>query len=116
MGETKISHEILKMIKKEFKNLLRITRHHCGIAKGFNGGFVNLGEPYWPDYIGFSADGRFVGIEIKDPNGRTNRKREEGQDKMLADIANAGGYAIKTDGVEDCRKKLLKIVLEIKKH
>ena len=113
MGETKISSEIIKMLRAEFGDIAKLTRHQCGIAKGFNGGFVNLGEKFWPDYVGFTLDGRFLGIEVKDPNGKTDKKRLEGQDRLRELINNCGGYCIQTNGVQDCREKMLKIRLLI---
>ncbi len=109
MSETKISAEIRDMIEKEFSDIVEFTRHQCGVAKGYNGGFVRLGKKYWMDYIGFAFDGRFFGVEVKDPKGKTNKERLEGQNRLRTKICRCGGYCIQTTGVEDCRKKMLLI-------
>lgn len=109
MNETQISAEIRSMVEKEFGDIVEFTRHQCGIAKGFSGSFIRLGKKYWPDYIGFAFDGRFFGIEVKKPKGKTNKERLEGQNRLRTKICRCGGYCIQTTGVEDCRKKMLLI-------
>ena len=116
MNETQISAEIREMLKKEFGDIMEFTRHQCGLAKGFSGTFIRLGEKYWFDYIGFTRDGRFIGIEVKMPKGKTDKTRREGQDKLREKLCSWGGYGIKTTGVEDCRKKMLEIKALILKN
>jgi|GEM_PF-3216140 len=105
MSETKISKQIKEMIEKEFPDVA-IDRHHCGLARGFKGGMIKLGEPGWFDYIGYLPDGRFIGIEVKDPDGTTQKKREALQAKRREDANNKNAVGIKTDSVEDCRAKI----------
>ena len=105
MSETSISAAIKNMIRQEFPEI-QFDRHHCGIAKGYRGGMVKLGQPGWPDLIGYLPDGRFLGIEVKDPDGTTNKKRAELQEARRQDINSRGGVGIITTSVEDCREKL----------
>jgi hypothetical protein len=105
MGESSISTAIKNMIRREFPEI-EFDRHHCGIAKGYRGGMVKLGAPGWPDLIGYLPDGRFLGIEVKDPDGTTNKKRAELQTARREDINSKGGVGIITTGIEDCRQKL----------
>ena len=116
MSETNISRDILIMIRKEFGDLITITRHHCGLAKGWHGGIIKLGDNYWSDYIGYAADGHFVGIEVKDPEGKTAKLRREGQQTFRENANRSGAYVIQTDGVDDCRKQLLLIKEKILEH
>ena len=110
MSETKISADINKMIRREFPEI-ELDRHHCGIAKGYRGGMIKLGQPGWPDRIGYLPDGRFIGIEVKDPAGTTNKARAELQAARIADINSKGGVGIITSSVEDCRGQLQRAML-----
>ena len=116
MNETDISREILAMIRKEFGDMITITRHHCGLAKGWHGGIIKLGDNYWSDYIGYAADGHFVGIEVKDPKSKTARQRKEGQQTFRETANRSGAYVIQTNGVADCRKQLLLLKAKILEH
>ena len=109
MNETQISADIRDMLEKEFSDIVEFTRHQCGVAKGFSGSFIRLGKKYWPDYIGFAADGRFFGVEVKNPKSRTDKTRLYGQNDLRFRICRRGGYCIQTSSVEDCRKKMLLI-------
>ena len=109
MSETKISAAIRKMIRAEFPQII-FDRMHCGCVK-VRGGYMKLAEPGWPDYVGFLPDGRFIGIEVKDPDGTTNKKRAELQAARLADINSKGGVGIITSSVEDCRAQLIKALM-----
>ena len=110
MSETKISAAIKQMIRREFPEI-EFDRHHCGIARGYRGGMVKLGQPGWPDLIGYLPDGRFLGIEVKDPDGTTNKARAELQEARRADINDKGGVGIITSSVEDCREQLQRALL-----
>lgn len=109
MSETKISAEIKKMIAREFPGV-QVDRHHCGLAKGYRGGMIKLGAPGWPDLIGYAPDGRFIGIEVKDPAGTTNKARAKLQEDRRADINGKGGIGILTHSVEHCRAELLRVL------
>ena len=104
MSETKISAAIKAMIKREFPEIV-FDRMHCGSVR-VRGGFMRLAEPGWPDYVGYLPDGRFIGIEVKDPNGTTTKARAELQTARRSDINAKGGICIITTGVDDCRQKL----------
>lgn len=104
-NETEVSKQIRDAIKKHFPNI-RFTRFQCGMAKGLHGGLIRLGEAGWCDYIGYLPDGRFFGLEIKDPTGRTKKQRAELQDSRIEDINRCGGFAIKASSVEEAIKKI----------
>ena len=110
MSETKISAAIRKMIRAEFPQII-FDRMHCGCVK-VRGGYMKLAEPGWPDYVGFLPDGRFIGIEVKDPDGTTNKKRFELQKAKRDAINLTGAVAFQTDSVDDCRQKLLSATCE----
>lgn len=108
MSETDISRDIRKAIRQTFPQI-RFKRNHCGkIRQGKY--WVDLGEAGWPDYIGYFPDGRFFGLEIKDPKGRTKKERQEKQDATLADIERCGGIAIKASSVEEALEKIKKFI------
>ena len=102
MSETQISKEIADFVRKNFPQV-RFTRLQCGLAKGWRGGVIKLSEEGWPDYIGYLPDGRFIGIEIKDPNGTTNKARKAKQTARGSDIMAAGGVYLILTSVEDAK-------------
>lgn len=104
MSETEISKQIREAVKKHFP-FIRFKRNQCGKIKSGRY-WIDLGESGWPDYIGYLPDGRFFGLEIKDPCGHTFREREELQDSRLMDIARCGGVAVKASSVEEALSKI----------
>jgi hypothetical protein len=106
MSETSISKEIREMIRNEFPQI-QIKRVICGRIVTRHGSCCYGAEPGWPDYDGYTADGRYIAIEIKDP-GQKQKVTEttEAQDRRLAHARSVGAIAIKTTGVDDCRKQL----------
>ena len=112
MSETDISLKIRKAIEKAYPEI-RFTRHHCGLAKGWHGGLIKLGDAGWPDYIGYLPDGRFFGLEIKDPSGRTAKQREQAQGERLNDISLCGGIGLKVSSVEEALEKIKPIMESI---
>ena len=105
MSETQISKAIADFVRKNYPQI-QFTRLQCGLAKGWRGGVIKLSEEGWPDYIGYLPDGRFIGIEIKDPNGTTNKARKAKQTARGSDIMAAGGVYIVLTSVEDAIKKI----------
>jgi hypothetical protein len=89
MSETDIKREILQMITEEFPTV-RVTRHQSGIVLAAHGRRIHLGEPGWPDIIGYLPDGRFIGIEAKAP-GAKKQRHEPGQQTRGLDITECGG-------------------------
>lgn len=112
-NETKVSKQIREAIKKAFPQI-RFWRNQCGLAKGFRGGIVRLGEPGTPDYVGYLPDGRFFGMEIKDPAGKTDSNREKLQNDRLSDIRACGGVAIKASSVDEAISKIKEFIGEKK--
>ena len=112
MSETDISAEIRKAIQKHFPQI-RFTRHHCGLAKGWHGGIVKLGDSGWSDYIGYLPDGRFFGLEIKDPKGKTKKDRQAEQHQRRDDINACGGFAIEVSSAEEAIELLEKELAKI---
>ena len=104
MSETKISKNIRKMIEAEFPEIF-FDRMHCGKVK-VRGGYMNLAKPGWPDYVGILPGGKFLGIEIKDPDGTTSKKRAELQAEVGDKIKRMGGTYVQVTNVEDAKTKL----------
>lgn len=105
MSESQILAKIKTMLQKEFPDI-RIRRIHGGWAKGLQGGIINLGSSGWPDLCGYTETGRFIGIEVKDPEGKTNKKRETEQQTRIKDINDCGGIGITVTSADDCREQL----------
>lgn len=108
-NETQVSRQIREAVKKVFPQI-RFTRFQCGMAKGLHGGLIRLGEAGWCDYIGYMPDGRFFGLEIKDPTGKTKKQREQLQDSRIADIIACGGVAIKASSVDEAITKIKEFI------
>lgn len=111
MSETRISKAVADFVRKNFPQI-RFTRLQCGLAKGWRGGIVRLSEEGWPDYIGYLPDGRFIGIEIKDPNGKTDKERQKKQAARGDDITSAGGVYLVLTSVEDAKSALTKLATD----
>lgn len=109
MSETQISKEIADFVRKYYPQI-RFTRLQCGLAKGWRGGVIKLAEEGWPDYIGYLPDGRFIGIEIKDPGGTTAKARKVKQAARGSDIIAAGGVYMVLTSVEDARLAFAEIL------
>jgi hypothetical protein len=109
MSETEISKQIINMIKKEFRQI-QLDRHHCGLAKGWHGGIIRLGKEGWPDFVGYLPDGRFFELEIKDPEGKTQKDRKAIQTARRLDICNKGGVCLQVSSVEETREKLNEVL------
>lgn len=107
-NETEVSKQIREAVKKNFPQI-RFKRNHCGKIKSGRY-WVDLGEAGWPDYIGYLPDGRFFGLEIKDPKGRTKKDRQELQDTRLADIGKCGGVGIKASSVDEALTKIREFI------
>lgn len=61
------------------------------IRKAFplRAGLVEFGS----DLIGFSSEGKFIAIETKTEEGKTDKKRLEGQMNFIKQVNNSGGIA-----------------------
>lgn len=105
MSETQISKAIADFVRKNYPQI-QFTRLQCGLAKGWRGGVIKLSEEGWPDYIGYLPNGRFIGIEIKDPSGKTAEARKVKQTARGSDIIAAGGVYLVLTSVEDASKKI----------
>lgn len=101
MSETELSKAIKLAIKRHFPEI-RITRLQAGIITARHGAKIHCADPGWPDFIGFTADGRFVGIEIKTKTGKTSADQVD----WLIDAAGCKCLVIQVSGVLDCINKL----------
>jgi hypothetical protein len=108
MSETQISKAIAAFVRKNYPQI-QFTRLQCGLAKGWRGGVIKLSEEGWPDYIGYLPDGRFIGIEIKDPSGTTAKARKAKQTARGSDIIAAGGVYLVLTSVEDAMSALTEL-------
>jgi len=60
-----------------------VTRHQSGTLR-LGGRTIRMGDPGWPDLIGYTRDGRFVGVEVKTPSGRVEPHQAEWHSKARA--------------------------------
>ena len=67
---------------------------------------MKLSDEGWPDLAGYTSDGRFIGIEVKTPTSKTEKRRKQLQDDRLKDINDCGGIGLKVTGVLDCIRQL----------
>lgn len=104
MSETAISKAIQVAIRRHYPDI-RFTRLQCGMIR-LKGRVMKLSDEGWCDIAGYMPDGRFLGIEVKTPTGKTQKRRAELQDARLADINACGGVGLKVSGVLDCIEKL----------
>jgi hypothetical protein len=102
--ETEVKAEITRRIRQQF------PRIH--IFRVFTGK-INLGDrwivgapPGTPDLCGFLPDGRFLGIEVKKPDGKTSKDRAELQAQFREKCNAAGGLAFQAGSWEECEKIL----------
>ena len=108
MSETAVSRAIQVAIKRHFPEI-RFTRLQCGMIR-LKGRVMHLSEESWPDLIAYLPDGRFLGIEVKTPTSKTQKRRKELQDARLSDINACGGVGLKVTGVLDCIEKLKEVM------
>ena len=92
-SEKIIQKEILAYAKKHHK-VAWIDRANSGKVR-VKGGFMQLHENGTPDLIGYSVDGKFIGIEIKDkPNyNKPDMGLRAEQIVRLGDMKKNGCYA-----------------------
>ena len=76
----------MKLEKSIQKELLQICKDHSKVAwmdransgkVRVKGGFMQLHKKGTPDIIGFTTEGRFIGIELKRPDTKKNVKPEQ---------------------------------------
>jgi hypothetical protein len=72
--------------------LATVWRNHAGSVR-VRRGYLHLGPEGTPDIIGFTRDGRFIGIETKVAGNRTGKERLRLQEEWRARIVAAGGVA-----------------------
>ena len=85
----------------------RLFRNHVGVAEQ-RGQHVRHGLPKGSsDLIGWTADGRFLAIEVKRPGWRpTPAWRKSPQAAFLAAVTRAGGVAFVARSVEEAVRLL----------
>lgn len=104
-SETQIKKEILDGIKREFPEIC-IFRVWCGQTFAKKGGLIIGATPGTPDLCGYLPDGRFLGIEVKKPKGRTEPSRAKKQEEFRERARNAGCVCFQTTSWAECRQKL----------
>ena len=102
MTESEIQTDIMKMLMQH--PLVAWTYvTSTGTFKGVKGGRpFNIGIPGLPDICGQTRDGRFLGIEVKTPEG----KLSVDQIFFLAMINDNGGIAFKATSADDVMEQL----------
>jgi len=102
--ETEVKAKIMRRIRQQFPKV-HIFRIFTG--KINLGGRWIVGAPAGtPDLCGFLPDGRFLGIEVKKPQGKTNKNRAELQAEFREKCNAAGGLAFQVESWEECEKML----------
>jgi hypothetical protein len=81
----------------------RLFRNHVGVSEHENGNKVRHGLPKGSaDLIGWTADGRFLAVEVKRPGWRPSPKwRASSQAAFIEQVRLAGGVAGVATSVED---------------
>ena len=74
------------------------------------GGWMSLAPEGTPDVTGIARDGRFIGIEIKKPGGRTNKARADKQAKFQGHIARLGGISGQVESAAEAVTILLNAI------
>lgn len=93
MSESAISRAIREMLPALG---ITATRHQSGMVR-VGARVIHMGDPGWPDIIGWDRAGRFVGLEVKAAKGRL----EASQGPLLARAAQAGCLVGVVRSVED---------------
>ena len=79
--ESCIQKELLALAKSHNK-VRWISRANSGKVR-VKGAFMQLHPKGTPDIIGFSIDGKFIGIELKRPETKTKLKEEQEQFQVM---------------------------------
>lgn len=106
-SESEIQKELLAHAKKH-QLIAWIDRANSGKVK-VRGGFTQLHEVGTPDLIGYSIDGRMIGIEVKDVANfyKNNHGLRDEQVKRLYDMKEKGCFC----GVACCISHVNEIML-----
>lgn len=87
----------------------RVFRNNVGQARYANGHVVRYGlAPGSSDLIGWTADGRFMALEVKTPRGRLTTE----QQAFLDAVARAGGIAACVRSPEDALRAIGAVEIE----
>lgn len=83
----------------------RMFRNETGSYKSPSGQWVSYGLVRGSsDLIGWSANGRFVAVEVKVPGAKTKKKRLEEQRNFIDQVNQAGGIGFFAESVEEAVK------------
>jgi len=100
--EKEIQAELIKIIRKH-PEVAFIDRANSGKVR-VKGGFMQLHKKGTPDLIGFTKQGKFIGIELKRPDTKNKAKPEQLEMQGLMSESNCI-YGISYD--EDSLKLIL---------
>lgn len=77
----------------------RVFRNNIGVCKDENQNYIRYGvcNPGGADLVGWTKDGRFLGIEVKGPRGRLTKE----QQAFLDAVNRAGGIGICARSVQE---------------
>lgn len=99
MKETELQRAILDYLK--IRGHL-VKRNQSGMIKK-DSHFIHMGEKGWPDIIGIAGSrnaelyGKFIGIEVKLPKGKTTPAQEE----ILGEIRSRNGIAFVAHSLDE---------------
>ncbi len=99
MSETQLRSAIVEALNAT--GMVHVWRVHAGGVK-VRGGWMNLCPTGTPDVCGYTLrGGRFVGIEIKVPKGKTMKTRAAAQLAAQSHIAAHGGISGQVESVSE---------------
>lgn len=112
-AESEISKEVRSIIRPAVGRLLRINGARLKGAAGYPVStyylYHPLHETQWKaelvtDFVGFTKNGKFFAIEVKDPNrkiDKSKREREQKQNQFIETVNIHGGIAKVVESAED---------------
>ena len=105
--ETPIQRDIIKTINAS--GLATVWRCPSGEVR-VRRGYLHMAPKGTPDIVGYTRDGKFVGIEVKVPGNRTDKARAESQLAARVAIIAAGGIAAEVQSPQEAIDVLRGIV------
>lgn len=104
MTESNIQKEIMEYLT--LRGYL-VWRNNSG-GKKIGKYYIHMAPEGSPDIIGIQpVTGKFIGVEVKKPDGKTEKKRAEKQRLFSENIQKLGGIAIIAYCVEDVEHALV---------
>jgi hypothetical protein len=94
-AETELQRAIVLALEALGVTVIRTQAGRVPVRRGW----LHLAPEGWPDLTGYLPDGRFLGLEIKVPKGKTDKDRAEKQAAWRARAGAAGCVVGQVDSV-----------------